>query len=109
MLFKNQVILLGNIGQTVEARKTSSGKLCAQFHLATTKKFQKNGEWVEKTTWHNIVAWDKVAEIFDGIGGGSKVYIEGELQTRTFEDNGEKKYLTEVSVQEFYFVDRKNA
>ena len=89
----NKAILIGNVGKEPEIRKTQSGISVANFSLATSKKVK--GE--EKTEWHRIVAWDKLAEIIEKyVHKGDKVMIEGEIETRDYEKDGQKVYTTEI-------------
>ncbi len=96
----NKVILLGNLGKDPEVKYTPSGVPVAKFSLATNERYKdKGGEWQERTEWHNIVAWQRLAEIVgEYVKKGSKIYIEGRLQTSSWEDkqSGEKKYKTEI-------------
>jgi single-strand DNA-binding protein len=96
----NKVILVGNLGKDPEVKFTPSGVPVAKFSLATNERYKdKGGEWQERTEWHNIVAWQRLAEIVgEYVKKGSKVYIEGRLQTSSWEDkqSGEKKYKTEI-------------
>ena len=96
----NKVILIGNLGKDPEVKYTPSGTPVAKFSLATNEKYKdKGGEWQERTEWHNIVAWQRLAEIVgEYVKKGSKLYIEGRLQTSSWEDkqSGEKKYKTEI-------------
>ncbi len=96
----NKVMLIGNVGKDPEVKFTPSGTAVAKFGLATNERFKdKSGEWQDRTEWHNVVAWQKLAEIIGQyVKKGSKIYIEGRLQTSNWEDkqSGEKKYRTEV-------------
>lgn len=96
----NKVILVGNIGRDPEVKFTPSGVPVAKFSIATSERFKdKGGEWQERTEWHNIIAWQRLAEIVgEYVKKGSKIYIEGRLQTSSWDDkkSGEKKYKTEV-------------
>lgn len=104
----NRVILLGSVGKDPEVRTTTSGTVIASFSLATTEKFKSNNEWKEETTWHNIVAFAKTAEIArDYIRKGSPLYLEGRIQTRTWEKEGQKQYRTEVAVNDFVLLGGK--
>ena len=105
----NRVTLIGNLGKDPEVRKTPSGSTVASFSLATTEKFtDKQGQRQEQTEWHNVVAWNKSAEtIAQYLKKGSSVYVEGKLKTQSWEDNGVKKYRTEILVQRFQFLDSK--
>src|SRR6056297_3642292 len=89
----NKAILIGNVGKEPELRKTQSGISVANFSLATSKKVK--GE--DKTEWHRIVAWDKLAEIIEKyVKKGDKIMIEGEIETRDYEKDGRKVYTTEI-------------
>ncbi len=96
----NKVILIGNLGKDPEVKYTPSGTPVAKLTLATNERFKdKAGEWQDRTEWHNVVAWQRLAEIAgEYLKKGSKVYIEGRLQTRSWEDKqtNQKKYMTEV-------------
>jgi len=89
----NKAILIGNVGKHPEIRKTQSGISVVNFSLATSKKVK--GE--DKTEWHRIVAWDKLAEIIEKyVNKGDKLMIEGEIETREYEKEGRKVYTTEI-------------
>ena len=96
----NKVILIGNLGKDPEVKFTPSGTAVAKFSLATNERYKdKSGEWQDRTEWHNIVAWQRLAEIVgEYVKKGNKLYIEGRLQTSSWEDkqSGEKKYRTEI-------------
>lgn len=96
----NKVILLGNLGKDPEVKYTPSGTAVAKFSMATTYRYKdKNDQWQDQTEWHNVVAWARLAEIAgEYLKKGSKVYIEGRLQTRSWDDKNtnQKKYMTEV-------------
>lgn len=96
----NKVMLMGHAGKDTEIRYTSSGMAVATFSLATNdrRKDKTSGEWVDHTEWHNIVAWDKLAETCNQyVKKGKQVYIEGRIQTRAWDDkDGNKRYTTEI-------------
>ena len=95
----NRVILIGNLGKDPEIRTLEKGVKVANFTLATTETFKtKNGEKSEHTEWHNIVMWRGLAEIAEKfLRKGKTIYIEGKLQTRSWEDSqGNKRYTTEI-------------
>lgn len=95
----NKVMLIGNLGKDPEVRYTASGQAVASFSLATSEKFKgKTGEWEERTEWHNITLWGKLAEIAgEYLSKGKTVYIEGRLQTRKWQDkNGNDRYTTDI-------------
>ena len=100
----NKVILLGNVGKDPEIKSTGGGTLVANFSLATADR-QKDaqGNWQDRTEWHNLVAFSRTAEIIrDYVQKGSKLYIEGKIQTRSWDDknSGEKRYRTEIIVND---------
>ncbi len=94
----NKVILIGNLGKDPIITRTTEGLLVANFSLATTERYRDSqGEKQEKTEWHRIVTWNKLAEIVEEfLKKGSKVCVEGKLSTRSWEDNGRKVYVTEI-------------
>lgn len=95
----NKVMLIGNLGKDPEVRYTTSGTAVASFSLATSEKFKnKNGEWEERTEWHNVTLWSRLAEIAgEYLSKGKTVYIEGRLQTRKWQDrDGRDRYTTEI-------------
>jgi single-strand DNA-binding protein len=100
---KNKVQLIGNLGNAPEVKTTESGKKLARFSVATNESYRNaKGEKVTETTWHNLVAWGKVAEIAEKyLTKGKEVAIEGKLINRSYTDkDGNKKYITEVEVNE---------
>jgi single-strand DNA-binding protein len=100
----NKVILLGNVGRDPEFKALPSGVAVANFSLATSEKFKgPNGDQQERTEWHNCQAFERTAEVVrDYVKKGSKLYIEGKIQTRSWDDqsSGEKKYRTEILVRQ---------
>lgn len=95
----NKAILIGRLGKDPEVRRTTSGSPVARFSLATNEVWtDKNGEKQERTEWHNIVAWSKLAEICEQyLSKGKLVYIEGRIQTREYDDrDGNKRRITEI-------------
>lgn len=94
----NKVILVGNLGADPEIRYTPGGMAVANFRLATSETFSKDGKKETKTEWHRIVAFNKLAEICGQyLSKGKQVYIEGKIQTRSWDDkDGNKKYTTEI-------------
>ena len=94
-----KVMLIGNLGKDPEVRYTAGGTAVASFSLATSERMKnKNGEWEEKTEWHNITLWARLAEIAgEYLSKGKTVYIEGRLQTRKWQDkDGKDRYTTEI-------------
>ena len=104
----NKVILVGNVGKDPEVRYSQSGTPVANFSLATNERFKdRGGEWQDRTEWHNIVAWQRLAEIVgEYVAKGSKVYVEGKLQTASWEDrqSGERKYRTEIVARDLLLL-----
>ncbi len=100
----NKVILLGNVGKDPEIKSTTSGVAVATFSIATSERFKdKTGNWQDRTEWHNLVAYQRTAEIIrDYVKKGSKLYVEGRLQTSSWDDKttGQKKYKTEIIVSD---------
>ncbi|MBL7964429.1 MAG: single-stranded DNA-binding protein [Flavobacteriales bacterium] len=106
----NKVILIGNLGADPEVRHLQNGASVANFRLATseTYKDKTTGERREQTEWHNVVAWRGLAEISEKyLRKGSKVYVEGKLRTRQWQDkDGNTRYTTEVVADEMTLLDR---
>jgi single-strand DNA-binding protein len=104
----NKVILVGNLGKDPEVKYTPSGTPVAKFSLATNEGYKdKSGQWQERTEWHNIVAWQRLAEIVgEYVKKGSKLYVEGRLQTSSWDDKetGQKKYKTEIIANELVLL-----
>lgn len=96
----NKVILIGNLGKDPEVKYTPQGTAVARIALATNERFKdKSGNWQDRTEWHNVVLWQRLAEIAgEYLKKGGKVYVEGRLQTRSWDDKqtNQKKYMTEV-------------
>ena len=96
----NKVILLGNLGKDPEVKYTPQGKPVAKFSLATNERYKdKDGNWQDRTEWHNIVLWERLAEIAgEYLKKGSKVYIEGRIRTDSWDDKqtNQKKYMTNI-------------
>lgn len=109
---KNKVQLIGNLGNAPEVKTTENGKKLARFSVATNESYRNaNGEKVTETTWHNLIAWGKVAEIAEKyLSKGSEIAIEGKLINRSYTDkDGNKKYITEVQVNELLMLGSKTA
>ena len=103
----NKVILVGNLGSDPEIRYTGSGTAVCNFSLATSESYKdRDGNQVENTEWHRIVAWARLAEICgEYLKKGRQVYIEGQLQTRSWEDkDGNTKYTTEIKAREMQML-----
>ncbi len=106
----NKVTLIGNLGRAPEIRKTQNGVSVCSFSIATTDKFKdSNGQLQETTEWHNITAWNKQAEVIEKFfQKGDPIYIEGKLKTQSWEDNGIRKFKTEIVVLAFEFLKSKS-
>jgi single-strand DNA-binding protein len=108
----NKIILIGNLGQDPELRYTSSGVAVASFSMATSESWKdQDGNVQEKTQWHKLVTWRKLAEIVgEYLKKGSKVYVEGRIQYRSYDDkNGVKRDITEIVVDQLLMLDSKGA
>ena len=106
----NKVMLVGNLGKDPEVRYTGSGVAVATFSVATNESWKdQEGNPQERTEWHNIVAWRKLAEICGQyLKKGSKIFLEGRLQYRTYDDkNGVKRYVTEIVMNEMVMLDSR--
>jgi single-strand DNA-binding protein len=104
----NKVILLGNVGKDPEVKFLPSGQAVANFSIATSDRYKdKAGEWQERTEWHNVAAFARTAEIVrDYVKKGSKLYVEGRLTTRSWDDKdtGKKVYRTEIMVNDLVLL-----
>src|SRR6266498_4635498 len=104
----NKVILLGNLGKDPEVKYTPQGTPVAKITIATNERFKdKDGQWQDRTEWHNITAWARTAEIAgEYLKKGSKVYIEGSLRTHSWDDktSGQKKFMTEIIVNDLVML-----
>ncbi len=109
MVMLNKFIGIGRLGQDPIQKTIPNGTEISNFSVATTEKYKKDGEYIEKTEWIKAVAFGKLAEICNSyLRKGSLVYIEGSLQTRTWDDKeGNKKYTTEVIIREMKMLDKK--
>jgi single-strand DNA-binding protein len=100
----NKVFLLGNVGKDPEIRTTGSGMTVASFSLATAERAKDpQGNWTDKTEWHNIVCFQRTAEVVrDYVKKGSQILVEGKISNRSWDDKetGQKKYRTEILVNE---------
>ncbi len=106
----NKVMLIGNLGRDPEIRYTQAGSAVANFSLATTDRWtDRQGQRQERTEWHDIVAFDRLADLAQNyLKKGKSVYIEGRLQTRSWEDpQGQKRYRTEVVTTSMQFLDSR--
>ena len=107
MLGINKVILIGNLGKDPELQHTPSGNTVCKFSVATTDQWKdSSGNKQQKTEWHNIVVWGKLAEICNQyLEKGKTAYIEGKITTRSWEDkDGNKRYMTEIVASTVQFM-----
>lgn len=107
---RNSVQLIGRLGNDPELKNLDNGKMLTKFSMATSESYKNSqGERVEETQWHNIVAWGKTAEIASNyLKKGSEVAIEGKLIHRSYETTtGERKYITEINLNEMVMVGSK--
>ena len=106
----NKVTLIGRLGRDPEMRYTASGTAVTTFTLATNRFRQgQDGQPQEETDWHTIVTWDKLAETCNQfLSKGRLVFVEGHLQTRSWEQDGQKRYKTEVVAREMIILDSKD-
>jgi single-strand DNA-binding protein len=105
----NKAQVIGNAGKDAEVRYTGTGKAVASFSVATTDswKDKTSGQMQERTEWHNIVAWDRLAEICgEYVKKGTRVYIEGKIQNRSYDDkDGNKRYISEIVAHDMMLLD----
>lgn len=109
---KNKVQLIGNLGGKPEVKNTENGKKLARFSMATNEVYRNaSGDKVTETQWHNLVAWGKLADIAEKyLDKGKEVAIEGKLINRSYTDKeGNKKYITEIQVNELLMLGVKSA
>jgi len=94
----NRITILGNLGRDPEIKTTQSGKSVCTLNIATSEIHRdKSSEWTESTDWHNVVLWEPLAGIAEKyLKKGNKVYIEGRLKTRSYDNDGVKQYTTEI-------------
>ena len=106
---RNSVQLIGRLGMDPEVRTFDGGRKKASFSIATNDQYKnQKGEKVQETQWHNIVIWGKLADIAEKyLKKGAEVALEGKLVHRTYETKGEKKYMTEITVNELVMLQGK--
>jgi single-strand DNA-binding protein len=109
----NKVILVGNVGKDPEVKYAPSGVALAKFSLATNERFKdKSGEWQDRTEWHSVLPWQRLAEIVgEYVHKGDKLYIEGKLQTSNWEDrnSGDRKFRTEIVARDIVLLGSRDA
>lgn len=113
MAYLNKVMLIGNIGNDHVISASAAGRKRVSFSLATSRRYRdNNGEQKEQTEWHNVVGWGKIADIFEqlGVQKGTSLFVEGELTNRSWTDNnGQKRYSTEVNLSNFQLLSSRNS
>lgn len=107
----NKVMVIGRLGKNPEIRYTNEGKAVCSFSVATTEYWRdKQGQRQEKTEWVNVVAWERLADQAQSyLSKGSILYVEGKLSTKSWEQEGQKKYKTEVIASQFRFLDSRQS
>lgn len=108
----NKVILIGNLGQDPEIRRTHSGQPVANLRVATSRRTKdRDGNWTDQTEWHSVVCFARSAELAEQyLRKGSRIFVEGRLQTRSWEDReGKKQYRTEVVCENLKFLDSRGS
>ena len=108
----NKVILVGNLGRDPETRYAQNGTAVTRFSVATSESWRDraSGEQQERTEWHNVVCFARLGEIAgEYLRKGSKVYIEGQLRTSSWEADGQKKYRTEINAREMQMLDSRGS
>ena len=104
----NKAIIIGRLGKDPEVKYTQDGKMITNFTVATDESYKKDGEKVQKTEWHRIVTFGKLAEICgEYLRKGSLVYVEGKIQTRQWEKDGEKRYTTEIFATTMQMLEKR--
>ena len=112
MAYINDAILVGNLGKSPEIRVTNSGKKCARFSLATSKRYRDaNGEQKELTYWHNCIVWGKLADTLESINlaGGTCVLVRGEITYSSYEKDGNRVTRTEINVANLQILSPKSS
>lgn len=107
----NRVFLIGSVGKDPEIRATAGGAIVANLSLASQYRYKDNrGEWTNETTWHNLVAFARTAEVIrDYVVKGSPLHVEGRLQTRSWDKDGQKQYRTEIVIDSLILLSTKDA
>jgi single-strand DNA-binding protein len=101
----NKVILVGNVGRDPDIQQTASGTKVAHFSLATSRRIPREGSFDERTEWHRLTCWDKLAELAEEyVRKGSRVYVEGRMEYDSFEKNGVTVPTAEVIIREIVLL-----
>lgn len=111
MAYLNKVMLIGNVGNDVEYKITTNGKKKGSFSLATSRKFtDASFKKREQTEWHNVVAWGNTADLLETlhVGKGSQLYVDGSITYRSWDQDGQKKYMTEILLNSFQILRSKD-
>lgn len=105
----NKVMLIGHLGKDPEMSYTPKGIALCRFSLATSDSYKgEDGNWIDRTEWHNITVWNKLAEICSQyLKKGSKIYMEGKIQTDSYDKDGKKTYFTKIIMSEMVMLDKK--
>jgi single-strand DNA-binding protein len=104
----NKAILLGNLGKDAETKFTTSGIAKTTFSIATARRWKQGEEWKEETTWHNVVLW-RSENLANYLLKGKSVYIEGRIENRSYEKDGQKRYVSEVVADEVILLGGREA
>jgi single-strand DNA-binding protein len=104
----NKVIICGNLGRDPELKRINAGTAVCSLNVATTSRYKdKGGQWQDKTEWHRVKVWGNTGEnCHKHLGKGSKVLIEGRIETSTWEKGGQKQYTTEIIADRVEFIDK---
>lgn len=104
----NKVLIIGNCGKDPEVRMAGEAKV-ATINVATTERYKdRNGETRENTEWHTVVAWRNTADVVERfVRKGTQLYVEGKLRTRSWDDNGQKRYVTEIMADNIQLLGKK--
>ena len=103
----NKVQLIGNLGDDPELRSVNDSQVC-NIRLATTERYKSGDEWKDRTDWHSVEVWGKLADVCqDYLHKGSRVYFEGSLSTRSYEKDGEKRWVTSVKARDMIMLDQR--
>jgi single-strand DNA-binding protein len=106
----NRVFLIGNAGKDAELRNLDSGQKVASFSLATSESYKdRAGEWQQKTEWHNVVLWGSLADRAAKIEKGETVYVDGKIQSRTYEKDGVQKKVTDIVASYFRVITKRES
>jgi single-strand DNA-binding protein len=106
----NKVILVGNAGRDPEIKSLPSGTRLATISLATTDRRSKDEDGKPRTEWHNLVFWDRMVDIVEQyVTKGKQLYIEGQIRTRSYEKDGQKKYFTEIHVRQMELLGSRSS